>query len=155
MILEYAQLMSTAHRLLDGTQSVAKINNRNRRIWTLPDHREQIIYKPVSWNHPSAIWVRKSRDNYSWLYQLMVSLCKEYTYRYGKTHKVEASGLMDKLWVVPAGIPEHSKFTELPQAMPNDVKVPGDSIAAYHNYYRVYKKRFATWKNREIPNWYK
>jgi hypothetical protein len=46
-------------------------------------------------------------------------------------------------------------FTEPPQAMPEDAKVPGDSIAAYRNYYKKHKVRFAKWTNREIPSWYK
>jgi hypothetical protein len=37
--------------------------------------------------------------------------------------------------------------------MPDDCKTE-NVIEAYHNYYREYKKDFATWKNRETPSWY-
>jgi hypothetical protein len=157
MILEYAQLMSTAHRLLDGDEAIVKINNRNRRVWTLNDHREQTVYKPVSWNHPSAVWVRQSLDHYQWLWNLAIELCQEYRHRYGgttdKQHKT--SVVIQNLSFAPDNIPRLGMFSEPPQAMPDDSKVPGDSVTAYRNYYRMHKKRFATWKNREVPNWYK
>jgi hypothetical protein len=154
MILEYAQLLSTAHRILDGTEStgVSKTGRKQTRF-VLSDSRESILYSATHVNHPSAVWVRKSRDNYAWLYQLLDSLCKEYTYRYGKTHKVEASGLLDKLWFVPAGIPEHPKFTEPTPAMPDTYKVSGDSISSYKNYYLGDKQRMFTWKKRPTPDW--
>ena len=45
MIVEYAQLMSTAHRLLDGAQYIDKSkNNRNIKRWKLDDEREQKLY---------------------------------------------------------------------------------------------------------------
>ena len=45
--------------------------------------------------------------------------------------------------------------TQPPQAMPDDVKVNGNSIQAYRNYYIHYKRSFATWKKTQIPEWYK
>ena len=84
MILESAQLLSTAHRVLDGiaykkaTASGAQIT---RYTHPLP------LYQATHINHPSAIWVRESADNYMWLYSHFLSLCSEYTRRYGKTHR--------------------------------------------------------------------
>ena len=154
MILEYAQLLSTAHRYLDGTQSVGTSKTgRKQTRYVLPDQRESILYSATHLNHPSAVWVRKSRENYAWLYQLLDCLCKEYTYRYGKIHKVEGSGLLDKLWLVPAGIPEHPKFTEPTPAMPDNYKVSGDSISSYKNYYLGDKQRMFAWKKRPTPSW--
>lgn len=157
MILEYAQLMSTAHRLLDGVESIARINNRNRRVWTLSDHREPLVYKPVSWNHPSAVWVRQDLSHYQWLWNLASELCQEYRYRYGGTNDKQhkTSVVIQNLSFAPNNIPRNGIFTEPPQAMPEDVKVPGNSVEAYRNYYRKYKKPFATWKIREVPFWYK
>jgi hypothetical protein len=88
---------------------------------------------------------------------MAAELCQEYRHRYGgttdKQHKT--SLVIQKLSYAPNNISRSTGWTEPPQAMPEDVKVPGNSIEAYHNNYRVYKKRFATWKNREIPSWYK
>jgi len=158
MIVEYAQLLSTAHRILDGNQYFDK-SKTGRKIhrWKLDQHREDKLYHAVSWNHPSAIWVRDSLEHYQWLWNMASELCQEYHHRYGEQNdkKHKSSYVIQKLSFAPDNISRTGIFREPPQAMPEDVKVPGDSIAAYHNYYRVYKKRFATWKNREIPSWYK
>ena len=71
-ILEYAQLLSTAHRLIDGKQSVAlSKSGRRQQVWTLDDSEmEQIIYKATHVNHPSAKWTRHCAMNYTWLMEL-------------------------------------------------------------------------------------
>ena len=38
--------------------------------------------------------------------------------------------------------------------MPDYCKVQNNPIQAYKSYYINEKKRFATWKKRQIPNWY-
>ena len=94
MILEYAQLLSTAHRFLDGIQVVGlSKSGRKQTRYELSDNRDGILYSATHINHPSAIWVRKSKENYIWLSNMLLALCGEYTYRYGKTHKVERDGL--------------------------------------------------------------
>ena len=70
MILEYAQMMSTAHRVLDP-----------------PSELIEPMYKPTHKNHPAAVWVRESDANYKWLYDLWFWLAKEYWWRYDKMHK--------------------------------------------------------------------
>ena len=157
MILEYAQLLSTAHRVLDGTLRVIVSNsNRKKQVWSLPDNRDGILYSATHINHPSAIWCRKSTANYLWLYNLLTDLCKEYTYRYGKRHKVESSGLLESLYYTPANI-AFGGFTEPTPAMPDDVKVAGDSLKSYRNYYYTNKKHLWSWKgkinSRERPTW--
>ena len=158
MIVEYAQLLSTAHRILDGNQYFDK-SKTGRKIhrWKLDEYREDKLYHAVSWNHPSAIWARESFHHYQWLWNLASELCQEYRHRYGGTNDKQhkTSLVIQKLSFAPDNISRTGVFQEPPQAMPEDVKIPGNSIEAYHNYYRVYKKRFATWKNREIPEWYK
>jgi hypothetical protein len=133
MILESCQLLSTAHRVIDGSQFIDKTaNNHNITRYRLEDERERILYKATHMNHPSAIWCRMSDSNYNWLYQLTVELCKEYTYRYGKTHKCEE--LLETLFFTPNNIP-HGPFTDPTPAMPDDVKIKGDSLKSYRNYY--------------------
>ena len=61
MIIEYAQLMSTAHRILDGEEyeGRTKIGRRIRR-WKHPNKNiENTIYKASHINHPSAVWARE------------------------------------------------------------------------------------------------
>lgn len=152
MIIEYCQLLSTAHRLLDG-EVYTELSDNGRRIkrWKLSDDRESILYKASHINHPSAIWVRQSAENYGWLVSLLENLLAEYTHRYGKHHASER--LLWSLKFKPKKIAT-SKFTEPPQAMPEYCKIPGNSVAAYQNYYLKEKVRFAKWTNRNCPSWW-
>lgn len=155
MILEYAQLLSTAHRYLDGNVTVGlSVSGRKRTTYILDSTLNSILYASTHINHPSAIWVRKSPENYLWLANMLIALCEEYTYRYGKTHKVERDGLC---YVLLKNIPKNignEGWSEPTPAMPDEFKVPGDSIQAYINYYVGAKKHLANWKKRTIPSWY-
>lgn len=153
MIIEYAQLMSTAHRVLDGTMYQDKTaNNRNIKRWRLADTvLENDVYKASHINHPSGIWTRATRANYEYMYKLWIALCQEYTHRYGRIHLTQ-SKLEHILCTAPSNIPD-GQLTEIPQAMPDDAKLP-NVIEAYRNYYRVYKKDFARWTKRQTPEWF-
>lgn len=155
MILEYAQLLSTAHRVLDGTVTVGlSKTGRKQTRYVLSGNLESALYSATHINHPSAVWVRKSFENYVWLCNLLIALCEEYTYRYGKIHKVERDGLCYILLKnTPKNI-QRSGFTEPTPAMPDEVKVPGNSLASYRNYYNKNKTHLANWKKRNVPNWY-
>jgi hypothetical protein len=63
----------------------------------------------------------------------MLALGSEYTKRYDRTH-LTIHKCEKFLNTAPENIPT-GKFTEPPQAMPDEYKVPGDSITAYWNYY--------------------
>ena len=134
MILEYAQLLSTAHHEIDGEPSVE-------------------CYKPTHRNHPSAVWARSNRSNYNWLYLLLKDLCSEYTLRYGKAHKTERSGIVQGLSFPPYEM-KPGEFFDPPQCMDDYCKVPGDTVMAYRNYYIREKSYMARWKNTQEPLWY-
>ena len=152
MPIEYAQLMSTAHRLLDGEMYLGKTAiGRNIKRWKLYDEREDILYKASHINHPSAIWVRESIENYFQMYKLYMAVLAEFTYRYGKIHGSSKPSI--ELIRPPSNIPM-VKGTQLPQCMPEMCKVRFNPILAYRNYYIVEKNSFASWKNREIPEWF-
>lgn len=156
MILEYSQLLSTAHRVLDGKEYIDSSSGRRIKRWKLDNSfaGEQILYKATHINHPSAIWARESKANYQWLANLLVELCREYTHRYGKVHKCEESGLVK--WLVncvPENIP-NKPFTQPTPAMPEQYKVKGDSVKSYRNYYIGDKQRMASWKSRQVPEWW-
>ena len=159
MILEYSQLLSTAHRVLDGTMTTGINNNgRKQTSYVLADSRDNILYRATHLNHPSSIWVRQSTENYMWLAELLVQLCNEYTYRYGKVHKCEQSGLVNILaTTIPNNIPHHS-FTQPTPAMPTDCILHNDSMLSYRNYYIIKKKHIASWcgkiNSRQVPDWY-
>jgi len=152
MPIEYAQLMSTAHRLLDGEMYLGKTAiGRNIKRWRLHDEREDILYKASHINHPSAIWVRESIENYFQMYKLYMAVLAEFTNRYGKIHGSSKPSIA--LIRPPSNIPM-VKGTQLPQCMPEMCKVKNNPILAYRNYYIVEKNSFASWKNREIPEWF-
>jgi hypothetical protein len=155
MILEYAQLLSTAHRLLDGEQYIDSSSGRKIKRWKLDNPKlEKLLFKASHINHPSAIWCRKNVQNYMWLAELLEETCNEYTHRYGKIHSVQASGLMQELKNnFPKNLPI-GPFTEPTPAMPDDCKVPGDSLQSYKNYYIQKKRLFAKWTNRAMPIWF-
>ncbi len=153
MIVETAQLLSTAHRILDGTEYYSKTaNGRKIKRWKHPNSNlENTLYKASHVNHPSAKWVRESKGNYNYLYKLFNALSNEYTYRYGKTH-LTYQKLHDVLAAVPQNIPD-KEFTQPPPAMPDDVK-NSDSLIAYRDYYKKYKSHIAVWTKRDTPSWY-
>jgi len=151
MILEYAQLLSTAHRVLDGTLGTRlSKSGRKQQYYVLADKREQVLYSATHINHPSAVWVRQSDKNYSWLFEMFESLLEEYTYRYGKTHACQR--LVWALEVRPNNI-SRGNFTEPTPAMPDQYKVDNDSVQSYKNYYLGDKIRMFAWKNRQTPTW--
>lgn len=155
MVLEYSQILSTAHRLCDGTETIGlSKSGRKAKRWILNDSREEFIYSATHINHPSTVWARQSKEIYMWLGSLLKELCKEYTYRYGKVHKIEQTGLMQFLSTTPPIKIPISKFTEPTPAMPEDCIIKNDSISSYHNYYLKNKQHLAEWKVREMPEWY-
>jgi hypothetical protein len=152
MILEYSQLLSTAHRILDGVQQqFLSESGRRATAWRLGDERETKLYKATHVNHPSAIWARSTSGNYQWLQNLLVAVCKEYHNRYKRIHKCESSGIVEALERLPSNI-KIGPVTPVLTAMPDHFKV-SDSIESYRNYYRGGKQHLFSWKNREVPYW--
>lgn len=146
MVIEYAQLLSSAHRVLD------------------PDNCDDVMYKKTHVNHPCGIWVRESSENYKWLYNLFRYLCHEYTFRYGRVHLTETK-LLEVLKRVPNGIPVCG-MTNFKLAMPDECKIyfrdgSPNAVASYRNYYVMKKAHICVWSVRtfgpdkfEEPLWY-
>jgi hypothetical protein len=154
MILESCQLLSTAHRVLDGNLIIGKSGTgRNVKRWPLNDLREGILYNATHINHPSAIWCRENIYNYRWLHDLLCELLIEYTHRYGKNHKCET--ITKYLAYAPYALNDIDKeFTEPPPAMPEECKISGNSVLSYRKYYIDHKASFAKWTNRKVPVWF-
>lgn len=131
MILETAQMLSTAHYTLDDNL---------------------IAYKPTHRNHPCNVWLRSSSRHYAWLYQLFLALVQEMEYRYGTKHSTYTKH-NEALQRSPLNLKDNG-WTDPPQAMPNEYKVSGDPVEAYRRYYIGDKYRFAKWSKREVPTWF-
>ena len=156
MILEYAQLLSTAHRVLDGVESVGlSKTGRKAKRYVLSDSRDSVLYNATHLNHPSAKWARHCEQNYRWLFTLWCELLDEYTYRYGKQHS--SSRLMSALCRPPENIDMHEKFTAPWRAMPDEYKAdrsePNYTVKSYRAYYLGAKTQMLKWKNRSQPDW--
>lgn len=153
MILESAQLLSTAHRLLDGREYADKTAaGRSARRWLLSDVRENVLYKATHMQHPSNVWVRQSSENYNWLYNHFLGLMNEYTFRYGKQHLCERNDISLMLMDAPTNI-RVGVFTPPTPAMPDEYKVANDSLSSYRNYYKQGKAHLHKYTKREMPDW--
>jgi hypothetical protein len=151
MITESNQLLSTAHRVLDGELYFGKTASGSKiKRWRLSDEREDVLYKATHVNHPCAIWARESNNNYTWLYCHTLGLCKEYTFRYGKKHKGET--IVQYLQQLPANIPV-GPLTRFPEAMPEEYKISKNTVDNYRNFYANGKSHLHKWKNRDKPEW--
>ena len=130
MILESAQMLCTAHHVLD---------NRIRLLDDIP-------YKIAHINHPSTVWVRQNSIHYDWLYDHMRALGDEYTKRYNKTHLSITK--CKHLVYPPKNIPT-VMFNQPPQCMPDEYK-DKCSIQAYWNYYIGEKHVVANLKTEKL-----
>tara|TARA_A100001388_G_scaffold105105_1_gene76861 strand:- start:9880 stop:10500 length:621 start_codon:yes stop_codon:yes gene_type:complete len=159
MIVESAQMISTAHRMLDG-HTIKKPSKSGKRIinyWEHPDpNDEELLYKAVHHNHPCTLWTRQTTGNYDWHYELFAELCKEFTKRFGKTHLSE-SLLLERLKKHPVKLPKGAR-TKFPLAMSNLPEcMVEDPVQSYRNYY-IAKQSYmpCDWnKGTPMPSWFK
>ena len=153
MILETAQLLSTAHRVIDGEEYVGQSQSgRKAKRWRLSGNVDAIMYAATHINHPSAVWVRENSANYDWLYDHLLALGREYTHRYGRTH-LTIDKLKDILEDAPENIEQSNVMTKMPSCMDKQYIVSLDPITNYRNYYNYGKTDLLRWSNRPPPQW--
>jgi hypothetical protein len=154
MPLETAQMLCTAHRMLDHCEVKlvpSKSGKRMVKRYVLDDERENILYASAYINHPCTVWARQSSGNYEWLYVHFLALGMEYNYRYGKEHS-SITDLAKSLMQLPKNI-HKGDMTPLAQAMPDEYK-NDNPVKAYRNYV-IHEKHYAEWnQNRERPTWW-
>lgn len=116
-------------------------------------------YKTTHINHPIAVWMRQSKDNYNFAASYARPMLEEYTRRYGKIHGCQKH--LDWLIVnIPPSLPD-LPLTQMPQAMPDEYKVRDqcgtmeDTVLAYRAYYVGFKVKNIkiTYTNTEWPEW--
>ena len=154
MIVESAQMLSTAHRILDGKPYRApsksgKTMVMHYHLWKNND----VIYKAAYAGHPCTQGVMQSDLNYRYLFSLFSGLLTEFQLRFGKEHK--SAQLHHSLMDLPDNINTDLGQTPFVLAMPDECKTPSNAVASYRNYYHTYKARFAKWdKGRPAPHWW-
>lgn len=165
MVLEYAQLLSTAHRVLRCNYLKYEKPNGKRQGLFLLDGEEvkyntelgkyQIVdpqcYNATHINHPCALWARETDANYHWLVALFTGCLREYKRRYHKEHSV--AKLLPFFECAPAQI-TRAPMTPFALAIPDQYKVTNNAIASYRAFYVGEKARFAKWTNTDLPPWF-
>lgn len=174
MILESAQLLCTAVRVLGGTETeISMPDGKVKKVkllsgetfsfkekWSLGCLSYELVlssglYINTHENHPCSVWVRENYSNWSYVYQLMMYLEQEWRYRY--RHQ-KSHNSIDTL--VIANIPElayiyipRRDFTPPALAMPDSFKISSNPVECYREYYRKEKVSLHKWTGREKPFW--
>jgi hypothetical protein len=152
MPTELAQMLSSAHRVLDGFMNIKTIG-RKTKYWTHPVYDDE-LYKVSHVNHPCSVWVREASENYKWAYQHFISLCSEYTFRYNKIHACET-----KLKTILSSMPDNIEYgkTDFALGMKTNPEciVLNNPVLSYRNFYKTKSDKFKmTWTNRDSPYWW-
>lgn len=117
MIVESAQMLSTAHRVLDGDAGADAKG----------------LYKKAYENHPSCVWVRQDAMNYWWLWMHALTLCEEYKWRFTDESGIsmhKTVPIIHALQELPLNIPTNKDtnwevLQDLPLCMPDQYKTEG------------------------------
>lgn len=142
MIVEYAQLLSTAHHVL-GVNALD-------------------VYKLTHKNHPSAVWVRQSSAHYNWLVDCALELCRLYYKDTGKVHK--SYKVLVNLIALPLRM-KNNGFKRPPVAAPESFKFAAIFHGVCFAYQAYLNYKYHQWmlKDKPIyvkwawsaPKWYK
>ena len=136
MILESAQLLCTAINVLAGEQVTP--------------------YKSTHVNHPCSVWVRENYSNWSYVFQLMIYLEREWNFRYNHNKKHKSVDLLAKVDILDLAemfLSQTLDRTPPTLAMPEHCKISSDPVESYREYYRKEKIPLHKWTNRNIPHW--
>ena len=155
MIVESAQMLSTAHRMLDGKEYLApsKSGKRMTKHYLL-ERNDDVIYKAVHAAHPCTVWTMQSASNYIWHYGLFHALSEEFEYRFKKIHR--SWYILKYISVIPKNIPDigPTPYAKAMKAYP-DIAAIEDPVEAYRQFYIADKIEFAKWeKGRSAPAWW-
>jgi len=140
MILESAQMLSTAMRMLD----YSKTNS-------LP------IYKTTHISHPCTKWVCESRANYEWLFDHYTALGEQF----GKHHKSMDLWHYFNEYLNYGSFPSENITPFANAAARKEIGVSFKHIPQTTEAYRLYlserwprDKRTPKWNKGEKPEWY-
>ena len=141
-----AQMMHDKHvvkMILESAQILSTVCARHG-LW------RDTMYKPTHARHPSVLWAGDGLYNFTWLVTHARALVAEYAYRYnGREHR--SLPIIYRAAAAGRGADLPLQWTEPPQAMPDEFRVPGDSVAAYQAYYLGRKVNQSGWTRRPVP----
>jgi hypothetical protein len=141
-----AQMMHDKHvvkMILESAQILSTVCHRHG-LW------QENMYKPTHAQHPSVLWAGDGLYNFTWLVTHARALAAEYAYRYaGKEHR--SLEIIYRAAAAARGAEMPLLWTEPPQAMPDEFKIAGNSVAAYRAYYLGRKVMQSGWTRRPVP----
>ena len=125
-------------------------------------------YKPTHVSHPCVKWAEGGIDNVAWLLALGEALGDEFLWRRGKLHasSLVLGELKRRFAPMLVDVRPPTRFT---LAMPEHIRrsaltaSPERAVESYRAYYNECKQGFwrrtgqwvpATWKRREVPEWF-
>ena len=140
MVVESAQMLASAARRHGAPDE------------DMPLTQQGSPYKGGHKNHPCTLWSGDCRENFEWLLEHATELSVEYTFRFGKVHAcANPIGTLAKLRSL---LPKRNTTSTFAQAMPDEYR-QRDAVAAYREFYKADKARFAKWdKGRSEPDWW-
>lgn len=166
--VECARQMQDLHirkQALETTQLLANCYSPEQ-LQKAPKTQLGNVRKHSHIHHPISKWVMQNGSNFLWTLQHAIALHYEFVWRFKKEHFCEnfvgwclnnifPENIIDKNSSIQTEQPQC--FKQYPQCV-----VPGDPVAGYKNYYRTAKKSFdirgkkvyATWTNRDVPEWF-
>lgn len=131
-------------QVLDDKRVIKMILESAQLLWNVASLAGlESAYKPTHVNHPCAIWVRQTRQNYDWLLQHFHSLCIEYRQRYKKQHACVkfADIFYDNREIVP----------EI-QLLPFSNCTPHKDLPVHEAYRKTLLEKWAV--DKRTPTWY-
>jgi len=154
IILEAAQCLSTAHRVLDGKEELQLYKNGRRLKRFILENNNDDYYLATHVNHPLNIFIRESKENYNFIYNYFLELNKEFSYRFNKIH-LSYKKLNDLLINTPKNInkEKHFNLEYYPRMMGEYVDKNLNVVDNYRKYYKEGKSHLIKYTKREKPEW--
>lgn len=99
-------------------------------------------YKRTHYNHPCSIWVRESYENFMWLVNHALVLCKIYEERQAREHAcLQVICYIERtVNICPTDFFLYDALTPFATAMPQRYVIPGNPVQSYIDYYASEKQ---------------
>lgn len=107
-------------------------------------------------NHPTAVWIRESAENYDYALEYVDALIEEHHFRMGHKHMDREDAYAFYFNNKPLSLPSLG-ITKQPRCFgeyKGIIAETDDIVVDYRQYYIKAKQHLKKYKNREIPEWF-
>ena len=156
--ITYSQFLSTAHwiSLFYKEENLSFEKLKDMKTYFYEKYPEGSSQRPpygINYlNSPCTHWITESKDNYLWLCDLLDGLCKQYTYRYNKTHNCEK--YLNWFKNNTPNNCQETGMTDFYLNVPEECKIDNDAVKSYREFYLRDKKPKAKYKKGNVPYWF-